>query len=45
MTGVALTFDDGPDPEITPQLLDLLAELGVVPRSSRSRRAPRRTRS
>ena len=23
--GVALTFDDGPDPEITPRLLDLLA--------------------
>ena len=23
-TGVALTFDDGPDPEITPRLLDLL---------------------
>lgn len=26
---VALTFDDGPDPEHTPRLLDLLAELGV----------------
>ncbi len=24
--GVALTFDDGPDPEFTPRLLDLLAE-------------------
>lgn len=26
---VALTFDDGPDPEATPRFLDLLAELGV----------------
>ena len=26
---VALTFDDGPDPETTPQLLTLLAERGV----------------
>ena len=26
---VALTFDDGPDPERTPALLDTLAELGV----------------
>lgn len=25
---VALTFDDGPDPEVTPRLLDLLAERG-----------------
>ena len=27
--GVALTFDDGPDPEITPRLLDLLDRHGV----------------
>lgn len=27
--GVALTFDDGPDPEVTPRLLELLARLGV----------------
>lgn len=26
---VALTFDDGPDPEVTPALLDGLADLGV----------------
>lgn len=26
---VALTFDDGPDPEITPQVLDVLAEAGA----------------
>ncbi len=26
---VALTFDDGPDPTYTPQVLDVLAELGV----------------
>lgn len=26
---VCLTFDDGPHPELTPRLLDLLAELGV----------------
>jgi len=26
---VALTFDDGPDPEVTPSLLDLLREEGV----------------
>lgn len=26
-TRVALTFDDGPDPDVTPQLLDLLDEL------------------
>jgi peptidoglycan/xylan/chitin deacetylase (PgdA/CDA1 family) len=25
---IALTFDDGPDPEVTPRLLDLLDELG-----------------
>jgi peptidoglycan/xylan/chitin deacetylase (PgdA/CDA1 family) len=29
MSGVALTFDDGPDPDLTPRLLDLLSELGV----------------
>lgn len=28
-TGVALTFDDGPDPEITPRVLDVLAEAGA----------------
>ncbi|HBG06986.1 MAG: polysaccharide deacetylase [Geobacteraceae bacterium GWC2_58_44] len=28
--GVALTFDDGPDPEVTPQLLELLARQGVT---------------
>ena len=27
--GVALTFDDGPDPAFTPALLDLLREVGV----------------
>jgi peptidoglycan/xylan/chitin deacetylase (PgdA/CDA1 family) len=27
--GVALTFDDGPDPQYTPQLLDLLRQEGV----------------
>jgi peptidoglycan/xylan/chitin deacetylase (PgdA/CDA1 family) len=27
-SGVALTFDDGPDPEVTPRVLDLLAEFG-----------------
>lgn len=27
--GVALTFDDGPDPEVTPRLLELLARYGV----------------
>src|SRR3954452_11383774 len=27
--GVALTFDDGPDPDCTPSLLDLLDELGL----------------
>lgn len=26
---LALTFDDGPDPEITPRVLDLLAEFGA----------------
>ena len=29
MDGVALTFDDGPDPVWTPRLLDLLEALGV----------------
>lgn len=28
-TGVALTFDDGPDPVFTPQVLDVLGEHGV----------------
>ncbi|MDD2733042.1 MAG: polysaccharide deacetylase family protein [Desulfuromonadaceae bacterium] len=28
--GVALTFDDGPDPEVTPLLLELLARHGVT---------------
>ncbi|MCB2224853.1 MAG: polysaccharide deacetylase family protein, partial [Actinobacteria bacterium] len=27
---VALTFDDGPDPDWTPQILDILAEHGAV---------------
>jgi peptidoglycan-N-acetylglucosamine deacetylase len=27
--GIALTFDDGPNPQYTPQLLDLLKEYGV----------------
>lgn len=27
--GVALTFDDGPDPEVTPRVLELLARHGV----------------
>jgi peptidoglycan/xylan/chitin deacetylase (PgdA/CDA1 family) len=27
--GVALTFDDGPDPDFTPAVLDVLAERGV----------------
>lgn len=27
---VALTFDDGPDPEVTPALLDLLAQEGIA---------------
>jgi len=27
--GVALTFDDGPDPEVTPRLLELLARHGL----------------
>lgn len=29
-TGVALTFDDGPDPRVTPLLLELLARHGVT---------------
>lgn len=29
LRGVALTFDDGPDPELTPRLLDVLAEHGA----------------
>ena len=28
--GVALTFDDGPDPEVTPRVLDLLAAAGAT---------------
>ena len=27
---VALTFDDGPDPEFTPQILDMLAARGIT---------------
>jgi peptidoglycan-N-acetylglucosamine deacetylase len=27
---IALTFDDGPDPEVTPQVLDVLAEHGIT---------------
>lgn len=41
MGHVSLTFDDGPDPEWTPRLLDLLADLGaratffpIAPRAS-----------
>ena len=26
---MALTFDDGPDPELTPRILEVLAEHGV----------------
>ena len=44
MDGVALTFDDGPDPVWTPRLLDLLDRLGVTatffPISTRAERAP-----
>lgn len=29
-SGVAITFDDGPNPEITPQILDILDRHGVV---------------
>jgi peptidoglycan/xylan/chitin deacetylase (PgdA/CDA1 family) len=29
MPGLALTFDDGPDPEWTPRLLDVLADAGA----------------
>jgi peptidoglycan/xylan/chitin deacetylase (PgdA/CDA1 family) len=29
-TGVALTFDDGPHPEVTPRVLDLLAAAGAT---------------
>lgn len=28
-TGIALTFDDGPDPDATPRILDVLAEAGA----------------
>ena len=28
--GVSITFDDGPDPDVTPQLLELLARQGVT---------------
>ena len=28
--GVALTFDDGPDPAVTPRILDILAQAGVT---------------
>lgn len=30
MTRLVLTFDNGPDPEVTPQVLDLLAERGIA---------------
>ena len=33
-TRVALTFDDGPDPDVTPQFLDLLDEYGAPSTSS-----------
>ena len=43
--GLALTFDDGPDPEFTPPLLDLLREHGVAASffliGSKVRRHPR----
>ncbi len=42
---IALTFDDGPDPERTPALLDALADLRRRARSSSSASAPRRTPS
>lgn len=29
-SGVAITFDDGPNPEITPQILDILDHHGVI---------------
>ncbi|MEP7116127.1 MAG: polysaccharide deacetylase family protein [Acidobacteriota bacterium] len=28
--GLSLTFDDGPDPDVTPRVLDLLAQAGAV---------------
>lgn len=28
-SAIALTFDDGPDPEVTPALLDVLADAGA----------------
>ena len=31
---ISLTFDDGPDPPVTPRLLDLLSDTGCPPRSS-----------
>ena len=44
MLGLALTFDDGPDPEWTPQLLDLLDSVGAkatfFPIASRAAAAP-----
>jgi peptidoglycan-N-acetylglucosamine deacetylase len=44
MDGVALTFDDGPDPVWTPRLLDLLEDLDVTasffPIAARAERAP-----
>lgn len=44
MAGLALTFDDGPDPVWTPRLLDLLERLGVTatffPIATRAERAP-----
>jgi peptidoglycan/xylan/chitin deacetylase (PgdA/CDA1 family) len=39
MGGVALTFDDGPDPRGTPAVLDALARAGVRPASRRIARA------
>jgi peptidoglycan-N-acetylglucosamine deacetylase len=43
-SGVALTFDDGPDPVWTPRLLDLLDRLAVTatffPIATRAERAP-----
>jgi hypothetical protein len=42
---IALTFDDGPDPEVTPRVLDILDAHRRVRRSSASRATPRAIRS
>ena len=43
-SGVALTFDDGPDPDATPAVLDALGTAGRARRSSSSASRSRRTR-